>query len=105
MSALERLERLVLQLSPDDLAKFRAWFVELDHQLWDEQIEADVATGRFDHIVAETTGEVKARKMPTDMDSVVKRDIQEGLNDLKAGRVVGPFREVEELKRHLAARR
>ncbi len=104
MSALERLEKLVLRLSPDDLAKFRAWFVELDHQLWDEQIEADAAGGRFDHIVAEAKAEFKAGKTPTDMDSVVKRDIQEGLNDLKAGRVVGPFRKIEELKHHLATR-
>lgn len=104
MNALERLENLVLQLSPDDLAKFRAWFVERDHQLWDEQIEADEATGKLDHIVDEAKGEFKAGKMPTDMDSVVKRDIQEGLNDLKAGRVVAPFQKVEELKHHLATR-
>lgn len=104
MNALERLEKLVLQLSPDDLAKFRAWFVELDHQLWDEQIEADAAAGRFNPIVAEAKAEFKAGKMPTDMDSVVQRDIQEGLNDLKAGRVVGPFRKIEELKHHLATR-
>ena len=104
MSALERLEKLVLQLSPDDLAKFRAWFVELEHQLWDEQIEADTAAGKLDHIVAEAKAEFKAGKMPTDMDSVVKRDIQEGLNDLEAGRVVGPFRKIEELKHHLATR-
>ena len=104
MNALERLEKLVLQLSPDDLAKFRAWFVELDHQLWDEQIEADSAAGRFDPIVAEAKAEFNAGKMPTDMDSVVQRDVQEGLNDLKAGRVVGPFRKIEELKHHLATR-
>ena len=32
MNDLEQLEQQVLQLSPEDLAKFRAWFIELDHQ-------------------------------------------------------------------------
>ena len=41
MNALEHLEQQVLQLSSEDLEKFRAWFLELDHQLWDKEIEAD----------------------------------------------------------------
>jgi hypothetical protein len=34
MSELEQLEQKILQLSPEDMAKFRAWFIELDHRLW-----------------------------------------------------------------------
>jgi hypothetical protein len=62
MSELEQLEQQVLQLSPENLTKFRAWFIELDHQLWDQQIEADVAAGKFDHLIAETREEFKAGK-------------------------------------------
>ena len=33
MSDLEQLEQQVLQLSPEDLAKFRVWFIGIDRQL------------------------------------------------------------------------
>ncbi len=62
MSELEQLEQEVLQLSPEDLARFRAWFLELEHRLWDKQIEADVAAGKLDHLIAEARAEFKTGK-------------------------------------------
>jgi hypothetical protein len=62
MSELEQLEQQVLQLPPEDLAKFRTWFIELDHQLWDKQIEDDVAAGKLDRLIAEVRAEFKAGK-------------------------------------------
>ncbi len=62
MNELEHLEQEVLRLSPEDLAKFRVWFVELDHQLWDQQIETDVAAGKLDRLIAEARAEFKAGK-------------------------------------------
>ena len=62
MSNLEQLEQQVLHLSPEDLTKFRAWFIELDHQLWDKQIEADAAAGKLDRLIAEARAEFKAGK-------------------------------------------
>ena len=62
MSELEQLEQQVLQLSPEDLAKFRTWFIELDHQLWDKQIEDDVAAGKLDRLIAEVRAGFKAGK-------------------------------------------
>jgi hypothetical protein len=50
MSTLHDLERTVQQLSPEDLAAFRAWFAEFDAQVWDQQFESDVATGRLNHL-------------------------------------------------------
>ncbi len=60
MSQLEQLEQEVLRLSPEDLAKFRAWFVELDHRLWDKQIEADLTAGKLDRLIAEAREEFRA---------------------------------------------
>ncbi len=51
MSELEQLEQQVSQLPPGNLAKFRTWFIELDRQLWDKQIEAD--SGKVDRLIAE----------------------------------------------------
>lgn len=48
MSTLQDIERAVSQLSPEELAAFRAWFAEFDAQMWDRQIEEDVAAGRLD---------------------------------------------------------
>ena len=62
MSELEQLEQQVLQLSPEDLAKFRAWFIELDYQLWDKQIETDIAAGKLDRFIAEARAEFKTGK-------------------------------------------
>lgn len=62
MSELEQLEQQVLRLSPEDLAKFHAWFIELDHQLWDQQIEANMAAGKLDRLIAEAQAEFKAGK-------------------------------------------
>lgn len=62
MNALEQLEQQVLQLSSGDLAKFRAWFLELDHQLWDKEIEADFWAGKLDRLINEARAELKAGK-------------------------------------------
>jgi hypothetical protein len=47
-SNLQKIERAVSQLSPEDLAKFRTWFAEFDAADWDRQFEEDVAAGRLD---------------------------------------------------------
>ena len=57
MSELEQLEQQVLQLPPEDLAKFCIWFIELDHQLWDTQIDSDAAAGKLDRLIAEARAE------------------------------------------------
>ena len=62
MDALEHLEQQVLQLSSEDLDKFRAWFLELDHQLWDKELEADARAGKLDHLINEVRSELKAGK-------------------------------------------
>ena len=51
-----------LSLSSEDLAKFRVWFLELDHQLWDRQIEVDFRAGKLDHLINEARAELKAGK-------------------------------------------
>ncbi len=63
MNTLEQLEQQVLRLSPEDLAKFRVWFIELDHQLWDTQIEADARAGKLDRLINEARAEFKAGKV------------------------------------------
>jgi len=62
MSELEEIEQRIRNLPPAELAKFRAWFVEFDHLLWDRQIEADSKAGKLDKLVAEALADYKAGK-------------------------------------------
>jgi len=48
MGKIEKIEQEVQALSPDELAQFRAWFLEFDWAAWDRQIERDVQGGRLD---------------------------------------------------------
>lgn len=45
MSNVEEIERAVSNLSPEELSEFRAWFLELDAEMWDRQLEEDVKVG------------------------------------------------------------
>jgi hypothetical protein len=62
MSEVEQLEERIVKLAPRDLARFRAWFVEFDARVWDDQIEADAKAGKLDHLVAEALADYKAGK-------------------------------------------
>jgi hypothetical protein len=53
MSSIQEIEQAILQLSSEDLAAFRTWFIEFDAKLWDRQLENDVTTGRLDKLADE----------------------------------------------------
>ena len=48
MGKVEKLEREIESLSPEELAAFRAWFTEFDWAVWDAQVDADVRGGKLD---------------------------------------------------------
>ena len=50
MGKIENIEQQVQTLSPEELAQFRAWFLEYDWAAWDRQIERDVRAGRLDDL-------------------------------------------------------
>ena len=62
MSEIEQLERSVENLSPEDLARFRAWFLEFDAKRWDRQIEADSNTGKLDVLIEESMTDYQTGK-------------------------------------------
>jgi len=53
MHSVQDLEQVIRQLSPEDLAAFRAWFIEFDTALWDSKLENDVTAGRLDKLAEE----------------------------------------------------
>ncbi len=48
MSKVEKVEREIQALSPQELAAFRQWFAAFDAEAWDCQFEADVQAGKLD---------------------------------------------------------
>ncbi len=62
MATLETIERAIEQLAPEELAKFRRWFLEFDAAAWDAQIEADAAAGKFDELADEALAEYRSGK-------------------------------------------
>jgi hypothetical protein len=50
MSTVKEIQDAISQLCSEDLAAFRRWFAEFGADLWDAQIEEDVASGRLDKL-------------------------------------------------------
>jgi hypothetical protein len=48
--SVEDLEKAVAKLPPNQLARFRAWFEEFDAARFDQKIERDAKSGKFDTI-------------------------------------------------------
>jgi hypothetical protein len=62
MGKVEKLEEQVKAISADELAQFRAWFVEFDWATWDAQLERDVTAGRLDALGEKALADHAARK-------------------------------------------
>jgi hypothetical protein len=52
-SPLAELETAVRHLTEQEYGEFRRWFLERDWEAWDQQIEADSASGKLDFLVRE----------------------------------------------------
>ncbi len=52
MGKIEKIEQEIQALSADELALFRAWFLEYDWAAWDSQLERDARAGRLDDLAA-----------------------------------------------------
>jgi hypothetical protein len=62
MRKVENLEQQIQALSPEELAEFRAWFLEFDWAAWDRRLERDVRAGKLDHLAAKALGDHHAGK-------------------------------------------
>ncbi len=64
MSEVEELEARIIKLSRQDMARLRDWFLQLDDQLWDQQIASDFKAGKFEGLIDKARGELAAGKAP-----------------------------------------
>jgi len=60
MTTIEKLEREIQKLSPEELGNLRDWFRKYDAEAWDRQIEEDASGGRLDRLAEEALAAHKA---------------------------------------------
>ena len=60
MTEIEKIEKRIEGLSPEELAKFRSWFIEFDARAWDRQIEADSKAGKLDRLANSALADYKS---------------------------------------------
>jgi hypothetical protein len=56
---LHEIENVISALPPDQLAKFRDWFMQFDADAWDRQIEEDARAGRLDALAEEALQDLR----------------------------------------------
>lgn len=66
MRKIEDIEEQIRNLSREEYAELREWFLEQDWKEWDAQIEVDAQSGKLDRLVSEGKAEYesgRARKL------------------------------------------
>ena len=59
MGTVKEIVEAIRGLPPSELEALRAWFAEFDAELWDHEMEADVAAGRLDHLAEEALRDLR----------------------------------------------
>ena len=57
--SIQEIERTVRALSPEDLSRFREWFLEFDATTWDRELAEDAGSGRLDALADEAAGRTR----------------------------------------------
>ena len=60
MSKLEQIEKSILELSPDELQAFAAWFEEMQERSFDDTIERDAKSGKLDTLAEKALSELRS---------------------------------------------
>lgn len=60
--SVKDIENAITQLSAKDLAELSAWLGDYRAEVWDEQLERDLDTGRLDALLEEVDAEFEAGK-------------------------------------------
>lgn len=60
MTKLDDIEKAIVQLSPEEVAKLAAWFEAFQEQRFDEKIERDAEAGKLDRLAARALENLEA---------------------------------------------
>ena len=63
LSSVEEIQSAIISLSPEEYTRLRQWFAERDWEQWDQEIEADAASGKLDFLIEEAVTEKDQRHL------------------------------------------
>jgi hypothetical protein len=63
MTKLEKLEREIEALPPQEMRALAAWFDDLRERLWDEQMKRDALSGKLDKLAEEAIADIAAGRV------------------------------------------
>lgn len=63
MTTLPEIEAAIKELPEADVRQLSAWLQEYLADMWDQQMEADVASGKLDKLIAEAEADIAANRV------------------------------------------
>ncbi len=73
LSTFEQIEAAILPLPLDEFKQLKKWFSDVNYELWDNQLEQDVANRKLDALAEEAIAEFKAELLKADPSLNFKR--------------------------------
>lgn len=73
MTTRLEVESAIRQLPESDVRDLAKWLQDYLDEMWDQQIEADLASGKLDHLIAQAEQEITAKNV-RDLDEVLHND-------------------------------
>lgn len=71
MTTLPEIEAAIKQLPENDIRQLAVWLQDYLDEVWDRQIEADLASGKLDILIAKAEADIEANRMK-DLDEVFR---------------------------------
>ena len=65
------VEAAIKQLPEREVRDLAKWLQDYLNEIWDRQIEADLASGKLDHLMAQAEAEIAAKSV-RDLDEVLR---------------------------------
>ncbi len=63
MTALKEIETAIKQLSKNEVLQLAEWLDNYLDDEWDKQIEADLAEGKLDQLIAKVEADITAKRV------------------------------------------
>ena len=60
MTSVTEIESAITRLSSEELNVFRTWFRDFDAEIWDREMEQDIAAGRLDRFADEALADLRS---------------------------------------------
>lgn len=71
MTTLPEIEAAIKQLPESDIRQLAFWLQEYLDEMWDRQIEADLALGKLDNLIARAEADIAANRV-RDLNEVLR---------------------------------